>query len=72
MEKGGLHYRFYFKYGPVLKDYSVNAQQETFKDKPSNNHNTVWWECLVATKFGEFGESSVICQTLTSQILADK
>jgi len=31
---------------------------------------TVWRECLAAGKFGEFGKSSVICQTLTNQILA--
>ena len=29
-------------------------------------------ECLAAGKFGEFGESSVIRQALTSQILAYK
>ena len=29
-------------------------------------------ECLAAGKFGEFGESSEIRQTLTSQILAYK
>ena len=33
---------------------------------------TVQRECLTAGKFGEFGESSVLRQTLTSQILAYK
>ena len=31
---------------------------------------TVQWECLAVGKFGEFGESCVIRQTLASQILA--
>ena len=39
-------------------------------DDVSRHTYVPYCECLAVRKFGEFGKSSVLCQTLISQILA--